>query len=102
MPPKIRPEFSSLSKKFDTPYFGVLGCINVDASKKTYNSNVQEIHYDVNKKKSYVYFIVVDVESGEIIFSLTRLNKYLYNDKTIHPSMHDIFYILKDVANQNI
>lgn len=103
IPPKINPEFSKLADEYNTPYFAIFGCLNVDASDKKTESFINSAsYYNVKNKKSFSYFIIVDVTTGELVFSVSRLNHYLFNSITLPPSMHDVFFIINETCTTPI
>ena len=79
-----------------------MGCINIDASKRKRDIlTSSNLYSSVYGKKSFVYFIVVDITSGEIVFSLTKLYRYLLKERTLPPSLHEVFGIFKDCCSLN-
>lgn len=95
IPPKIFPEFSSLANKYNTPYFGVCGWINIDATEKDYYSSYSSDNMDIYGEASYFYFIIVNVNTGEVIYRETKMLDFLINNNLMYPIIYDTFFMLR-------
>lgn len=96
VPPTIGPEYASLSKVLGTPYVGISGIIDVYAKPvdREVSKKVRAASLDWGKY-FYVYHIIVNIESGEIIYREIKQMPHKANSALISSALYDSFYYLK-------
>lgn len=80
--PKISSEYSSLVNRYNTKYFAVHGVTTFINTR--------------NKKKTYYYKIVVDIESTEVVYRELRKFNLPPNNNNLGQVIYDSFKIFKN------
>lgn len=97
--PVFSSKFSHLSEKYGTPYFSVQGVLSVIKPHKL-KANLFIIPQAVNalinpKVESLFYNIVVNVNSGEVVYREARVFNTLATDDDLSLIIYDSFQILR-------
>lgn len=100
-PPQIGSDFSTLSKKYDTPYFALHGVFNIVYPPKVRWGQIIFVFplgvYNSfrPRRESFYFTIVVDVETGETIYREYRSFRQKINNSTLNAILYDSFSVLK-------
>lgn len=101
--PRISPEFSALSEKLNSPYFGICGIFSVSAFPQTREArDFMRNNKDVNSGiYFYFYNIITNVETGEIIYrEIKKVPLKLKRKNILDIITYDSFFILNENFNK--
>ena len=99
-PPRILPEYSYLAEKYKTPYFAIMGWINIDT--KGLNRNVlNQSHFRYNSRYSVLYFIIVNVEKARIEYREFKIIPLMFMKASAYTVLYDSYFYLNNLNYEN-
>lgn len=91
--PRIFPDYSALIERYGTPYFAIMGLVEVDASKRQYGVEMDiDLGYD---KNMLMYLAIANIETGELVYREIKQAPHLARRKNLDPLYYDTFSLIK-------
>ena len=95
-PPRILPEYSYLAQKYKTPYFALMGWININ-TKDLKDAIRIPYSFRYNSRYSVLYFIIVNVEKARIEYREFKITPFMFMKVNAYSVLYDSYFYLNNL-----